>query len=56
MRDLLKNYLGFIIGLVFGSSVATVTTYAIVYDPTFIIQTLELQDCLTEKLTNDMPR
>ena len=31
MKTFLKNYAGFIIGLVFGASVATVVTYSIVY-------------------------
>ena len=44
MKTLLKNYAGFIIGLVFGASVATVVTYSIVYDPAKIIITLDIQD------------
>lgn len=50
MKTFLKNYAGFIIGLVFGASVATVVTYSIVYDPSKLATTFDIQECLLEKL------
>ena len=51
MKSLFKNYIGFIVGLTFGASVATLTSYAIFYDPGSIAEILELQDCLIQELT-----
>ena len=53
MRFLIKNYLGFIVGLVFGSSVATVTTYNLFYNVESLNNIQLIQDCLlNSKLRN----
>ena len=51
MKSLLKNYIGFIVGLTFGASVATLTSYAIFYDPNSIAEILELEQCLIQEIT-----
>ena len=51
MKAFFKNYLGFIIGLVFGSVVATLTTYSIFHDPSSIAEIFALEKCLLEELS-----
>ena len=46
MSLLLKNYFGFILGLVFGSTVATLTTYNIFYNVDSLRNIEVIQKCL----------
>lgn len=49
-KSLLKNYLGFIFGLILGSSVATITTITILYDPSSLAEIANVQACLIDEL------
>ena len=48
MKLLIKNYFGFILGLVFGSVVATVTSYNLFYNIESIKNIESIQKCLLQ--------
>jgi hypothetical protein len=50
---MLKQYFGFVFGVMFGSVIASITTFYIVsitYGDTPVVQALDIQDCLMEKI------
>lgn len=44
---LIKQYAGVLIGIVIGSTVGTLTTYAICADAAVIAEILQVTDCIT---------
>ena len=50
MKRLLKMNLSFLAGLVFGSVISTLTSYALLWDIEISAAVLELKECLEEKL------
>ena len=51
--NVLKQYFGFVFGVMFGSVIASITTFYIVsftYGDTPVVQALDIQDCLMEKI------
>lgn len=51
--NVLKQYFGFVFGVMFGSVIASITTFYVVsftYGDTPVVQALDIQDCLIEKI------
>ena len=51
--NVLKQYFGFVFGVMFGSVVASITTFYVVsfsYGDTPQVEALNIQDCLIEKI------
>jgi hypothetical protein len=50
MKTLMKNYLGFILGLLFGSVVATFTSYNLFYNIESLSNIELIQECLLNSI------
>ena len=51
--NVLKQYFGFVFGVMFGSVIASITTFYVVsftYGDAPVVQALDIQDCLIEKI------
>lgn len=46
LREAIKQQGGFILGLIFGSVVSALTSYAILAEPEALAQALQLSECL----------
>lgn len=46
LREAMKHQGGFILGLIFGAVVSTLTSYAILAEPEALAQALQLSECL----------
>ena len=46
MQTIFKNYIGFIIGLIFGSIVSTTVSYSLFYNSEAVGDILSIQECL----------
>ena len=45
-REAMRQQAGFVLGLLFGSVVSTVTSYAILAEPEALAQALQISECL----------
>lgn len=46
LREAIKQQAGFILGLIFGAVVSTLTSYAILAEPEALAQALQISECL----------